>query len=125
MMRNGNVYEDAKKLRAAIESVARDIVRREMRDCFRVKKAKVTTAPDGTLCGVQLAGDETELFLPYVSSLASASVGQVVWVAVLGGDSMRNAIVWQNATLSAGGGSSYTYTETPNSAGGTTIEIVG
>ena len=124
-MRNGNVYEDAKKLRAAIESVARDIVRREMRDCFRVKKAKVTTAPDGTVCGVQLAGDETELFLPYVSSLSTVQVGNVVWVAVLGGDSMRNAIVWQNANLSAGGGSSYTYTETPNGAGGTTIEIVG
>ena len=101
MMRNGNVYEDAKKLRAAIESVARDIVRREMRDCFRVKKAKVTTAPDGTVCGVQLAGDETELFLPYVSSLSTVQVGNVVWVAVLGGDSMRNAVVWQNATLSA------------------------
>jgi hypothetical protein len=95
------LLDDAKRIRNAIEDVVRVVVARETRDCFRVRKAIVTTAPDGTVCGVQLAGDMTEIFLPYVSALASVTVGQVVWVAVLGGDSMRNAVVWQNADLSA------------------------
>lgn len=96
------LFDDAKRLKSAIEDIAREVIARETRDCFRVRKAVVTTAPDsGTgLCGVTLVGDATELFLPYVSGLASASVGDAVWVAILGA-SMRNAVVWQNATLSA------------------------
>ena len=119
-----DIYEQASELKNAIKSVVREVVREEFGDCFRVKKALVTTAPDGSVCGVQIVGDATELMLPYSSACASVTVGDVVWVGLLG-LSMRNAIVWQNATLSAGGGSSYTYTETPNGAGGTTIEIVG
>lgn len=102
---NGNILEDAKKFKEAIALVVREEVRRMTRDCFRVKKAKVTTAPDGTVCGVTLVGDGTELFLPYVSSLASVPVGSVVWVAIFGGDSMRNAVVWQDATVDSSGGS--------------------
>ena len=94
-----DIYGQAAALKSAIRAVVREVLREDMGDCFRVKKAVVSTAPDGTVCGVQIVGDETELFLPYSSRCASVSVGEVVWVGILG-RSMRNAIVWETADFS-------------------------
>ena len=91
-----SLLSDAKEVRAAIEAIVRDEIDRETRDCFRVRKAVVTTAPNGTKCSVKLVGDDTILSLPYSSAVSSVSVGNVVWVAILG-NSMRNAIVWETA----------------------------
>ena len=91
-----NLYEDAKEVRKAIAAVVREEVEELTRDCFRVRKAVVTSAPNGSVCRVQLVGDDTILALPYSSRAASVSAGDVVWVAVLG-PSMRNAIVWETA----------------------------
>ena len=91
-----SLLSDAKEIRAAIEAVVRDEIERETRDCFRVRKAVVTTAPNGTKCSVKLVGDDTILSLPYSSAVSSVSVGAVVWVAILG-NSMRNALVWETA----------------------------
>lgn len=93
-----SLLSDAKEIRAAIEAVVRDEIERETRDCFRVRKAVVTTAPNGSKCSVKLVGDDTILSLPYSSAVSSVSVGNVVWVAILG-NSMRNAIVWETATF--------------------------
>ena len=93
-----DIYEQAALLKNAIKSVVREVAREEFGDCFRVKKAVVTTAPDGSVCGVQIVGDETELMLPYSSRCASVSVGDVVWVGILG-RSLRNAIVWETAAF--------------------------
>lgn len=98
-----SLLSDAKEIRAAVAAVARDEIELQTRDCFRVKKAKVTSAPNGATCSVKFIGDDTILALPYSTHVSSVSVGSVVWVAILG-NSMRNAIVWQNASLSAGGG---------------------
>lgn len=88
--------EEAKEFRKAIESVAREVIAQETKDCLRVYKAKVTSAPSGGVCSVQLVGDTTTLTIPYSSKASSVSVGAVVWVAVLFND-MRNAIVWETA----------------------------
>ena len=93
-----SLLADAKEVRAAIEAIVRDEIDRETRDCFRVRKAVVTTAPNGTKCSVKLVGDDTILSLPYSSAVSSVSVGNVVWVAILG-NSMRNAIVWETANF--------------------------
>ncbi len=93
-----SLLSDAKEVRAAIEAIVRDEIDRETRDCFRVRKAVVTTAPNGTKCSVKLVGDDTILSLPYSSAVSSVSVGNVVWVAILG-NSMRNAIVWETANF--------------------------
>lgn len=93
-----NLYEDAKEVRKAIAAVVREEVEDLTRDCLRVRKAKVTAAPNGSVCKVQLVGDNTELSLPYSSKVSSVTVGSVVWVAVLG-PSMRNAIVWETANF--------------------------
>ena len=88
------IYEDAKVVREALARVIREEVADLTQDCFRVRKAVVDTAPNGTVCKVQLVGDEAVLSLPYSSEVSSVSAGDVVWVAILG-PSMRNAIVWQ------------------------------
>lgn len=48
------------------------------------RKAKVTTAPANSLIGVTEAFGP-EIFVPYVSSMANAQVGDVVWVEFMYG----------------------------------------
>lgn len=92
------LYDEAKEVRAALAEVIRQEVEALTADCFRLKKAVVTSAPNGTRCSVKLVGDDTVLSIPYSSEVASVSVNDVVWVAYWGG-SMRNAIVWQTANF--------------------------
>ena len=88
-----SILSDAAQFREAIASIVREEIEERTKDCFRVRKAIVSAAPNGTVCKVHLVGDETELSLPYSSAVSSVSVGDVVWVAILFG-SMRNAVVW-------------------------------
>lgn len=88
-----SILSDAAQFREAIASIVREEIEDQTKDCFRVRKAIVSAAPNGTVCRVHLVGDETELSLPYSSAVSTVSVGDVVWVAILFG-SMRNAIVW-------------------------------
>lgn len=92
------LLDEAKAVRAALAEVIRQEVDALTQDCFRLKKAVVTSAPNGTRCSVKLVGDDTVLSIPYSSEVASVSVDDVVWVAWWGG-SMRNAIVWQTANF--------------------------
>lgn len=92
------LLDDAKAVRGALAEVIRQEVEALTADCFRLKKAVVTVAPNSTTkkCSVKFVGDDTVLSIPYSSEVSSVSVGAVVWVAYWGG-SMRNAIVWQTA----------------------------
>lgn len=90
------LLDEAKEVRAALAEVIRQEVETMTADCFRLKKAVVTVAPNGTRCSVKLVGDDTVLSIPYSSEAAFVSVGDTVWVAYWGG-SMRNAIVWMDA----------------------------
>ena len=124
-----SILSDAAAFREAIAQIVRDEIQSETRDCFRVRKAKVTTAPTATVMGVQLVGDETELFLPYSSVVSDALVGDVVWVGILFG-SMRNAFVWENATFDNGSGpvqpsSAIAVVDEPDGNGGTIRHING
>ena len=92
------LLEEAKEVRAALAEVIRQEVDALTADCFRLKKAVVTSAPSGTRCSVKLVGDDKILSIPYSSEVSSVSVDDVVWVAYWGG-SMRNAIVWQTANF--------------------------
>lgn len=92
------ILDEAKAVRTALAEVIRQEVEGLTQDCFRLKKAVVTVAPNGTRCSVKLVGDDTVLSIPYSSEVASVSVDDVVWVAYWGG-SMRNAIVWQTANF--------------------------
>ena len=61
-------------------------------------RAQVTKAASGGKITVKRPFDE-EIALPYVSSMASASVGSQVTVFVLG-SSLTNAVILGNGTLS-------------------------
>lgn len=93
------VQEDARSIKASILRVVDDEIAKKTADCLRIRKATVTTAPNGTVCGVTMAGDNTALSLPYSSAVSSVSVGDIVWVLLVG-SSMRNAIVWQTLDFS-------------------------
>ena len=88
------VQEDARSIKASLIRVVDDEIAKQTADCLRVRKAVVTTAPNGSVCGVVMAGDSTALSLPYSSAVSSVAVGDIVWVLLVG-SSMRNAIVWQ------------------------------
>ena len=95
-----SLLSESEQIERAIRGVVKKIIEEETRDCLRVKKAIVTTAPDANtgLCGVKLVGDDTEIMIPYSSVVASASEGDAVLVAVIY-NSMRNAVVWQTSPL--------------------------
>lgn len=90
--------QQASALRAMLSDIVREVVREETRDCLRVYKAVVTSAPNGSVCSVRLVGDTTVLSLPYSSKVANVSAGSVVWVAVLFGN-LRNGIVWETSNF--------------------------
>lgn len=83
----------SEQIRKSIEEVVRETIKKETKDCFRIYKAKVITAPNGTTCTVQLIGDSTQLTIPYSSDCSTVTANQFVWVAAPYG--FRNAIVWQ------------------------------
>lgn len=89
-----DILSESRKLREIIEIICEDVIKQKTLDCFRVYKAKVIEAPNGSVCSVQLVGDETVLALPYSSKTANVTEGSMVWVAVVYG-SFRNAIVWE------------------------------
>lgn len=77
-----------------IWNMLRATVRKEIynltKDCVRMKKLTVVTAPNGTTLGVMQPNDTTIFQIPYVSSLSGVQVGQVVLVQYWYG--MSNAV---------------------------------
>ena len=91
-------FSESSKMKRDLTALIESVIKEKTRDCFRVYKATVTTAPNGTSCGVKLIGDETEISIPYSSKVSSVSTGDVVWVATIFGD-FRNAIVWETSNF--------------------------
>lgn len=73
-------------------------VRETQTDMVRQYRAQVTTAAADGKIGVKRPFDETESFLPYVSTMAQAPVGAQVVVLVFGeGKNAVNHIVFMYA----------------------------
>lgn len=89
-----DIISESARIRKAISAIVREVVAEETKPCFRVYKAKVTSAPNGSICGVQVLGDANTMDLPYSSKAANVSVGSFVWVTTLY-NSFSNAIVWE------------------------------
>lgn len=99
---------EATLLREAIKTVVQDILAEETKDCFRVKKAILVSAPSGGTCDVRLVGDSTGVMtIPYTPRIRTAydggtlAIGQSVWVAIpySSDKSERNAIVWETGSF--------------------------
>ena len=93
---------EAQKIKKAIARVADEEINKLTAACFRVYKAVVTTAPNGTTCQVRLVGDETILDLPYAKKLENITAGTFVWVGAFYAtdNSLSNAIVWETLDFS-------------------------
>lgn len=89
-----DIINESGKIRQAISKIVRDILAEETKSCFRLYKGKVVTAPNGSTCEIQLAGDEKTMSLPYSTKVSNITAGSMVWVATIY-NSFSNAIVWE------------------------------
>ena len=89
----------------AISGKVKQLIRGETKNVFRTERYEVTTAPDGTKIGVKLPFGTNEIFLPYSSELATATVGESVLVVWWG--SMSNAKAYYYADGYRGGLAAY------------------
>ena len=97
-----SILSETNAFKNAVETVARQVVLEETRDCLRVKKAVVIAAPLGNSCTVRFVGEDTNsggITIPYSSEVSGAVVGDSVWVLILYG-SLRNAIAWKMGNFS-------------------------
>ena len=79
-----NLNKDALDIWNALRPMIDKEIERRTMGMVQRRKAKVTTAPANSLIGVTEAFG-TEIFVPYVSSMENAQVGDVVWVEFMYG----------------------------------------
>ena len=103
MANDGSLLGQSGEIKKAIESIASNIVEENTRSCFRIVKAKVTTAINSGKIGVKVPPNDLELFLPYSSACNNLAVGDLCWVALIF-SSWKNAIVWQPIKFDGTGG---------------------
>lgn len=65
-------------------------IQNQTKNCIRMKKVTVVTAPNGTTLGVMQPNDTQIFNIPYVAALSSAQIGDMVLVQYWYG--MSNAI---------------------------------
>ena len=68
----------------AIKPMIDEEIKRQTLGMVQRRKAMVTTAPDNSVIGVTEPFGP-EIFLPYVSHLSTAEVGDVVWIEFMYG----------------------------------------
>lgn len=79
-----NLNKDALDIWNALRPMIDKEIERRTIGMVQRRKAKVTTAPANSLIGVTEAFGN-EIFVPYVSSMENAQVGDVVWVEFMYG----------------------------------------
>lgn len=107
MNRKRNPQAEALAIWNQLAPKIREEIKRQTNDCLRQKKLTVVSAPNGLTMGVMQPNDSTIFNIPYVSTLSSVSVGQVVMVQFFYG--LSNAIAvslgdGQGGDGSGGGG---------------------
>lgn len=89
-MRKDQTQQEAVQIWNMLRATVRKEIQTLTKDCVRMKKLTVVTAPNGTTLGVMQPNDTTIFQIPYVSSLSDVQVGQVVLVQYWYG--MSNAV---------------------------------
>ena len=80
----------------AIKPMIDKEIENKTRGMVQRRKAKVTTAPNGSVIGVTEAFGP-EISIPYISSMSSAQVGDVVWVEFMYGATNAFASMYASA----------------------------
>ena len=91
-----NLFNESERLKQALTPFIQKIVDERTRECLRLYKAKVISAPNETTgkCEIQLVGQTTTLSLPYSTAVSDVVANNMVWVATTY-NSWKNAVVWQ------------------------------
>lgn len=88
--------EQMKRLADALWRYLEPKVDKKVEPYFKVMRATVTAAASGGVMGVQFPFDASSISIPYVTSIASAKVGDSVWVGIPY-SKMQNAFVFGSA----------------------------
>lgn len=91
-------FSETVKLSQALRKIVRQEIDEQTKSCFRLYKAQVISAPNGSTCTVQLVGDDNLMELPYATAVDGVSVGDLVWVATIF-NSFSNAIVFNSVNF--------------------------
>lgn len=96
-----SLYTDAAKAKKYFQRLIKAEIDNHpaVKAAIKAKKAVVTTAANTVrenLVGVKLAGDETEIFLPYNSKFADTDLTVGAVVSVWYNQSIKNAVVMQD-----------------------------
>lgn len=101
-----DLLADAKVLKQAITQIVREVIKEETKNCFRLEKATLVTAPQDNRCEIRYVGSaDGSVEVPCSDKITQAYesgkliVGQAVWVA-LPYSSERNAIAWETGNFS-------------------------
>ena len=81
-----DINKEAMAFWNAIKPAIDEEIKKQTKGMVQRRKAKVTTAPTNSVIGVTEPFCE-EIFLPYVSNLATAVVGDMVWIEFMYGAS--------------------------------------
>lgn len=76
----------------AIKQKAKQLIKQETTNCFRLERYDVTSAPNGTTIGVTLPEGNTEINIPYSHEVSEAVVGDTVLVGWYGSLSTAKAV---------------------------------
>lgn len=92
------ILDQARDLRGSIRKIVEDVIKNDPRfmRTWQVQRAVVTSAASLYKMGVKLAGETASVYLPYSVTVKDATIGQSVYVAMIGGR-LSNAIVWDYA----------------------------
>lgn len=89
-----DIMNESVRIRHSIKKIVKEVIAEETKECLRLFKAEVITAPNGSTCEIQLVGDKKTMNLPYSSKVSSVKKGSMVWVVTIY-NSFSNAIVWE------------------------------
>ena len=114
---DGSLDNEAVKIANAFKPFFKKWFEEWGRNCIRCKKMTVTTAPQGGVIGVTDAFSDAEIFIPYMSRLEDAVVGNVVWCKWMFGNMQTlyaDSVVGDMDSGGGGGGTTiYPYTSNP------------
>ena len=98
-----SLYNDAAKMKHLLCQLIRQEIENHpaVKSAIKAKKATVTTAANTAQpnkVGVKLAGDDTEIFLPYSSNFSAADLTVGTIVSVWYNYTIKNGIVYENGS---------------------------
>ena len=96
------LYDEASRVKQVLVNLIEECIadNETVKSCIKARRAVVTTAANTSVSGkvgVKLIGDDSEIFLPYNSTVSTSQLRVGVLVSVWYNYSINNGIVMKNA----------------------------